>query len=875
MHLESSENFVMSESFVAKETLPISLEEEMKQSYLDYAMSVIVGRALPDIRDGMKPVHRRVLYAMHELHNDWNKPFKKSARVVGDVIGKYHPHGETAVYDTIVRLAQDFSMRYQLIDGQGNFGSIDGDGAAAMRYTEIRMHKITHEILADIDKETVDFVPNYDNVEKEPVVFPSKLPVLLVNGSSGIAVGMATNIPPHNLSEVIEACLAVLANETISLEELLQIIPAPDFPTGGIIYGVAGVREGYKTGRGRIIVRGKVHIEKLSKGVDREAIVIDELPYQVNKAKLVERIGVLVREKSIEGISELRDESDKAGIRVVIELKKNQNAQVLLNQLYKMTPLQDTFGMNMIALVDGYPKQLTLKDFILEFLKHRREVVYRRTVFELNKARSRAHILEGLAIALANLDEIVQLIKTSPTPPKAKEALLAKTWHSKVVEAMLERVDVALLSLPEESTRLKEEGYYLSETQAQAILDMRLQRLTGLEQEKVISEYREVLELMLDLMDTLSKPERITEVVRDELKAIKTQFGDARRSEIDATGGGEIEVEDLIPSQELIVTLSHGGYIKSQPVADYQAQNRGGRGRLATATKEEDFIKTLFVANSHDYLLCFTSLGKCYWIKVYKLPTGGRASRGRPVNNVLDLAENETVSTILPVRTFTENEYVLMATKLGIVKKTSIMEFSKPRSLGIIAISLAEQDSLIGVVKTSGNHEVMLFSDQGKAVRFAETDVRPTGRTAQGVKGMTLSTGAKVVSLLAVLDKEQQTAMILAATEKGYGKRTPVSSYRKSRRGSQGVIAIDTGERNGKLAAAALVEPSDSVMLITSGGVLIRFQVSQIRETGRAAQGVRLINLDHSEILVSMEKVAEAKSVEEVNLSSEETTVVH
>ncbi|MFH4416315.1 MAG: DNA gyrase subunit A [Neisseriaceae bacterium] len=865
----------MSESFVAKETLPISLEEEMKQSYLDYAMSVIVGRALPDIRDGMKPVHRRVLYAMHELHNDWNKPFKKSARVVGDVIGKYHPHGETAVYDTIVRLAQDFSMRYQLIDGQGNFGSIDGDGAAAMRYTEIRMHKITHEILADIDKETVDFVPNYDNVEKEPVVFPSKLPVLLVNGSSGIAVGMATNIPPHNLSEVIEACLAVLANETISLEELLQIIPAPDFPTGGIIYGVAGVREGYKTGRGRIIVRGKVHIEKLSKGVDREAIVIDELPYQVNKAKLVERIGVLVREKSIEGISELRDESDKAGIRVVIELKKNQNAQVLLNQLYKMTPLQDTFGMNMIALVDGYPKQLTLKDFILEFLKHRREVVYRRTVFELNKARSRAHILEGLAIALANLDEIVQLIKTSPTPPKAKEALLAKTWHSKVVEAMLERVDVALLSLPEESTRLKEEGYYLSETQAQAILDMRLQRLTGLEQEKVISEYREVLELMLDLMDTLSKPERITEVVRDELKAIKTQFGDARRSEIDATGGGEIEVEDLIPSQELIVTLSHGGYIKSQPVADYQAQNRGGRGRLATATKEEDFIKTLFVANSHDYLLCFTSLGKCYWIKVYKLPTGGRASRGRPVNNVLDLAENETVSTILPVRTFTENEYVLMATKLGIVKKTSIMEFSKPRSLGIIAISLAEQDSLIGVVKTSGNHEVMLFSDQGKAVRFAETDVRPTGRTAQGVKGMTLSTGAKVVSLLAVLDKEQQTAMILAATEKGYGKRTPVSSYRKSRRGSQGVIAIDTGERNGKLAAAALVEPSDSVMLITSGGVLIRFQVSQIRETGRAAQGVRLINLDHSEILVSMEKVAEAKSVEEVNLSSEETTVVH
>ncbi|MCV2502666.1 MAG: DNA gyrase subunit A [Neisseriaceae bacterium] len=858
----------MSEPFVAKETFPVSLEEEMKQSYLDYAMSVIVGRALPDVRDGMKPVHRRVLFAMHELSNYWNRPFKKSARVVGDVIGKYHPHGDTAVYDTIVRMAQDFTMRYQLVDGQGNFGSIDGDGAAAMRYTEIRMHKIAQEILADLDKETVDFIPNYDNNEKEPVVLPSKIPVLLVNGSSGIAVGMATNIPPHNISEVINGCLAVLDNEDISVDELIDIIPAPDFPTGATIYGISGVREGYRTGRGRVVIRGKAHIEPLHKAGDREAIVIDEIPYQVNKAKLVEKIGVLVREKSIEGVSDLRDESDKSGIRIVVELKRNENAEVILNQLYKLTQLQDTFGINMIALVDGHPKQLNLKDFIVEFLKHRREVVYRRTVFELKKTRNRGHVLEGLAVALANVDEIIQLIKSSATPPEAKSALLAKPWRSSLVESMLERVD-ANLSRPEEIGEdfgLKSDGYHLSEVQAQAILDMRLQRLTGLEQDKIISEYKEVVEIILDLIDILSKRERITEIIRDELNQIKTDFGDARKTEIDPIGG-DIDDEDLIPPQEMIVTLSHTGYIKAQPVEDYQSQNRGGRGKQATVTKEEDFIKTLFVANTHDYLLCFTSLGKCYWIKVYKLPIGSRASRGRPVTNVLNLSENETISAILAVKEFTGDEYVFMCTSLGTVKKTSLMDFSNPRSSGIIAISLSEEDSLVGVAKTSGRHEVMLFSNQGKAVRFDEADVRAVGRTAHGVRGMKLPDDARVISLLAAHPETDKEAMVLTATQNGYGKRTSVDSYRKRYRGKQGVIAIDTGERIGMLVAASLVEETDDVMLITSGGVLIRTHVNQIRETGRAAQGVRLINLDKDETLVCMEKVAETKeeATEELN----------
>ena len=850
----------MSENFIAKETIAVSLEEEMKQSYLDYAMSVVVSRALPDARDGMKPVHRRVLYAMYELHNDWNKPFKKSARVVGDVIGKYHPHGESAVYDTIVRLAQDFSMRYPLINGQGNFGSIDGDSAAAMRYTEIRLQKITAEILSDLDKQTVDFAPNYDNNEQEPIVLPSKVPVLLINGSSGIAVGMATNIPPHNLGEVIDASLALLDNENLSVQDLMEFVLAPDFPTGGIIYGLEEVKAGYLTGRGRVVMRGKVHTEILKhRGAEREAIIIDELPYQVNKAKLVEKIGILVREKSLEGIADLRDESDKSGIRVVIELKRHENAEVIINQLYKLTPLQDSFGMNMIALVDGYPKQLNLKDFISEFLKHRREVIYRRTLYDLRKAKARGHILEGLAVALANVDEMIALIKASPTPPEAKVNLLARPWHSEFVKQMLASAGAPVLEegvpLP-----LQEDGYHLSEIQAQAILDMRLQRLTGLEQDKIIKEYEEVCALIADLLDILGKHGRITEIIREELKEIRNQFADSRRTEID-TIGGSIDDEDLIPTQEMVVTLSHQGYIKAQPVQHYQVQRRGGRGRLATTTKEEDFIKTLFAANSHDYLLCFTTLGKCYWIKVYKLPMGSRTSRGRPVNNVLKLSEGEAISAILPIDKFADNEYVFMCTALGIVKKTPLMNFSKPKANGIIAVNLRESDRLVGAVKTGGNDEIMLFSDQGKAVRFAESDVRPMGRGATGVRGMRLPEGGKVVSLL-VNRANDQEGMILAVTKHGYGKRTKIENYRKSHRGSQGVIAIDTGIRNGQLVAAARVQEMDDVMLITSGGVLIRTQVAQIRRTDRAARGVKLINLDQGEDLVSIERIAETKETE-------------
>ena len=850
----------MSENFITKETIAVSLEEEMKQSYLDYAMSVVVSRALPDARDGMKPVHRRVLYAMYELHNDWNKPFKKSARVVGDVIGKYHPHGESAVYDTIVRLAQDFSMRYPLINGQGNFGSIDGDSAAAMRYTEIRLQKITAEILSDLDKQTVDFAPNYDNNEQEPIVLPSKVPVLLINGSSGIAVGMATNIPPHNLGEVIDASLALLDNENLSVQDLMEFVLAPDFPTGGIIYGLEEVKAGYLTGRGRVVMRGKVHTEILKhRGAEREAIIIDELPYQVNKAKLVEKIGILVREKSLEGIADLRDESDKSGIRVVIELKRHENAEVIINQLYKLTPLQDSFGMNMIALVDGYPKQLNLKDFISEFLKHRREVIYRRTLYDLRKAKARGHILEGLAVALANVDEMIALIKASPTPPEAKANLLARPWHSEFVKQMLASAGAPVLEegvpLP-----LQEDGYHLSEIQAQAILDMRLQRLTGLEQDKIIKEYEEVCALIADLLDILGKHGRITEIIREELKEIRNQFADSRRTEID-TIGGSIDDEDLIPTQEMVVTLSHQGYIKAQPVQHYQVQRRGGRGRLATTTKEEDFIKTLFAANSHDYLLCFTTLGKCYWIKVYKLPMGSRTSRGRPVNNVLKLSEGEAISAILPIDKFADNEYVFMCTALGIVKKTPLMNFSKPKANGIIAVNLRESDRLVGAVKTGGNDEIMLFSDQGKAVRFAESDVRPMGRGATGVRGMRLPEGGKVVSLL-VNRANDQEGMILAATKHGYGKRTEIENYRKSHRGSQGVIAIDTGIRNGQLVAAARVQEMDDVMLITSGGVLIRTQVAQIRRTDRAARGVKLINLDQGEDLVSIERIAETKETE-------------
>lgn len=857
----------MTDHLFAKETIPVSLEEEMRRSYLDYAMSVIVGRALPDVRDGLKPVHRRVLFAMHELSNDWNRPYKKSARVVGDVIGKYHPHGDIAVYDTIVRMAQDFSLRYPLVDGQGNFGSIDGDNAAAMRYTEIRMAKIAHELLADIEKETVDFGPNYDGSEHEPLVLPAKIPNLLINGSSGIAVGMATNIPPHNLNEVVDALLALLANSDMTIDELIDIIPAPDFPTAGIIYGLAGVREGYRSGRGRVVIRARTHVEDIGRG-DRQALIIDELPYQVNKANLLIKIGELVREKAIDGISDLRDESDKSGMRVVIELKRGEVPDVVLNNLYKQTQLQDSFGMNMVALVDGQPRLLNLKQILEEFLRHRREVVTRRTIFELRKARERGHVLEGLAVALSNVDEIIALIKAAPTPPVAKAELMARQWRSPLVEEMLARVELDKARpdglLPEFG--LQANGYRLSETQAQAILELRLQRLTGLEQDKIVAEYRDVMDTIMDLLDILARPERVSQIIADELNQIKTQFGDTRRSEIEPFGG-DINLEDLITPQDMVVTLSHTGYMKTQPVTDYQAQRRGGRGKQAAATKDEDFIENLFVANTHDFLLCFSSAGRMYWLKVYELPQGSRQSRGKPIVNLLPLVEGEKINAILPVKGFSDTEYVFMATARGTVKKTPLSAFSNRRSAGIIAVDLDEGDYLIGAAVTSGNSEVMLFSDAGKAVRFDEADVRPMGRNARGVRGMELGDTQQVIGMLV---SNEETSQVLTATANGYGKRTPIGDYRKSRRGTQGVIAIDTGERNGALVAVALVADSDELMLMTTGGVLIRTRVSEVRETGRAAQGVRLINLDAGEQLVSLEKIAESDEPDDTDETAPE-----
>jgi len=842
----------------AKETLPISLEEEMRRSYLDYAMSVIVGRALPDVRDGLKPVHRRVLFAMHELSNDWNRPYKKSARIVGDVIGKYHPHGDTAVYDTIVRMAQDFSLRYMLIDGQGNFGSVDGDNAAAMRYTEIRMSRIAHELLIDLDKETVDFGPNYDDSEKEPLILPAKIPNLLINGSSGIAVGMATNIPPHNLNEVIEACLALLKNPDISIDELIEYIPAPDFPTAGIIYGVSGVRDGYRTGRGRVVMRARTHFEDMEKG-SRQCIVVDELPYQVNKANLLIRIGELVRDKKIEGISDLRDESDKSGMRVVIELKRGEVPEVILNNLYKETQMQDTFGMNMVALLDGQPRLLNLKQILDAFLRHRREVVTRRTVFELKKARERGHLLEGLAVALSNVDEIIALIKAAPTPSVAKEAIMAKIWRSQLVEEMLSRAMADANALrPDglgEEFGLKAQGYRLSDAQAQAILELRLQRLTGLEQEKIVEEYKEVIEKIIDYLNTLANPERITSIITEELDAIKEQFGDKRRSEI-IVDTQDLSMEDLITPADVVVTLSHSGYIKSQLLDEYRAQKRGGRGKLATSTKEDDFIDKLFIANTHDYILCFSSLGRVYWIKVYEVPQGGRLSRGKPIINLVQLEEGEKINAILPVKAFDKTRYIFMATSFGTVKKTPLSEFSRPRNNGIIAIGLDEGDYLIGVELTEGKHDVMLFSDNGKAMRFSENDVRPVGRTARGVRGMKLGAGQKVISLL-VAENEELT--VLTATENGYGKRTPISEYTRHNRGTQGMIAIKTSERNGKVVTAKLVKPDDEIMLITSGGVLIRTRVNEVREMSRATQGVTLINLDTGEKLAGLERVVESE----------------
>jgi DNA gyrase subunit A len=841
----------------AKETHPVSLEEEMRKSYLDYAMSVIVGRALPDVRDGLKPVHRRVLFAMHELSNDWNKAYKKSARIVGDVIGKYHPHGDTAVYDTIVRMAQDFSLRYPLVDGQGNFGSVDGDNAAAMRYTEIRMAKIAHELLADLDKETVDFGPNYDGSEHEPLVFPSRFPNLLVNGSSGIAVGMATNIPPHNMGEVVDACLALLNNSDLDVEQLIEYVPAPDFPTAGIIYGLAGVKEGYRTGRGRVIMRARTHFEDIGKG-ERQAIIIDELPYQVNKANLLIKIGELVREKRLEGISEIRDESDKSGMRAVIELKRGENAEVILNKLYKDTQLQDSFGINMVAIIDGQPKLLNLKQVIDAFLRHRREVVTRRTIFELRKARERGHILEGLAVALSNVDEIIALIKAAATPADAKRELIARGWRSSLVEDMLSRVSEA--SRPD--GLLPEFGlvgsgdtvsYHLSDAQAQAILELRLQRLTGLEQDKIVGEYREVMDRITDLLDILAKPGRVTQIIHDELVAVKSQFGDKRRSEI-VTHTQDMSMEDLIAPQDVAVTLSHSGYMKSQPLDEYKAQKRGGRGKQATATKEDDFIDNLFIANTHNYILCFSNRGRVYWLKVYEVPLGSRISRGKPIVNLLPLENGEKINAVLPVSEFVEDKYVFFATTNGTVKKTSLIEFSRPMKRGIIAINLDDDDRLIGVALTDGKHDVMLFSNSGKAVRFDEDDVRPTGRASRGVRGMKLAAGQQVISLL-VAENEQQS--VLTATENGYGKRSPITEYTRHGRGTQGMIAIKTSERNGKVVAATLVEPDDEIMLIGTSGVLIRTRVNEIREMGRTAQGVTLMNVEEGEKLAGLSRIAE------------------
>ena len=846
----------------AKETLPVSLEQEMRKSYLEYAMSVIVGRALPDARDGLKPVHRRVLFAMHELSNDWNKAYKKSARIVGDVIGKYHPHGDTAVYDTIVRMAQDFSLRYMLVDGQGNFGSVDGDNAAAMRYTEIRMAKIAHQLLEDLDKETVDFGPNYDGSEQEPLVLPARFPNLLVNGSSGIAVGMATNIPPHNMGEVVDACLALLKNPEMDIEELIELVPAPDFPTAGIIYGTAGVKEGYRTGRGRVIMRGRTHFEDIGKG-ERQAIIIDELPYQVNKANLLIKVGELVREKKIEGISEIRDESDKSGMRAVIELKRGEVPEVILNHLYKQTQLQDSFGMNMVALLDGQPKLLNLKQFIDAFLRHRREVVTRRTIFDLRKARDRGHILEGLAVALSNVDEIIALIKAAAAPADAKRELMARSWRSSLVEDMLSRVSGA--SRPENllpEFGLTGEGsqraYKLSDAQAQAILELRLQRLTGLEQDKIVGEYREVMDKIADLLDILARPERITQIISDELVAIKAQYGDKRRSEI-VTHTQDMSMEDLIAPEDVVVTLSHGGYMKAQSLDEYRAQKRGGRGKQAASTKEDDFVDNLFIANTHDYILCFSSRGQVYWIKVYDVPQGSRTSRGKPIINLLPLAEGEKINAILPVKEFSEDHFIFFATSDGTVKKTPLSDFSNPRKAGIIAINLDEGDYLIGVALTDGKHDVMLFSDEGRAVRFDEDDVRATGRASRGVRGMNLAKGGNVIALLVA---EDETQTVLTATENGYGKRTPIAEYTRHGRGTQGMIAIQTSERNGKVVAATLVTTEDEIMMIATNGVMIRTRVSEIREMGRTTQGVTLINLDDGDKLAGLSRIAESEENE-------------
>ena len=835
---------------IAREILPVNLEDEMRKSYLDYAMSVIVGRALPDVRDGLKPVHRRVLFAMRELGNDWNKPYKKSARVVGDVIGKYHPHGDSAVYDAAVRMAQPFSMRYMLIDGQGNFGSVDGDMPAAMRYTEVRMSRLAHELLADIEKETVDFTPNYDESEHEPAVLPARIPNLLINGASGIAVGMATNIPPHNITEVINALLALLEDPDISLAQLMQHVPGPDFPTAGIINGAAEIVSAYKGGRGRLSLRGRTHFEDVGKG-DRQAIIITELPYQVNKARLIERIADLVREKLLEGIASdgLRDESDKDGMRIVIELKRGEVAEVVLNNLYAQTPLETVFGINMVALVDGQPRLLGLKDMLEAFLRHRREVVTRRTVFDLRKARERAHVLEGLAVALANIDEIIALIKAAPATPEARAALMAKSWPAGGVPQMLSRVGV-VSSRPDGLSSeygLNGEVYRLTETQASAILEMRLNRLTGLEQDKILKEYGELLTVIADLWDILARPERLTEVVRNELIEMREQYGDARRTEI-SLDHLNLSTEDLIEPQDVVVTLSHSGYAKSQPVSDYQAQRRGGRGRSATATKDEDFIEKLFVAHTHDTLLCFSNRGQVYWLRVFELPQAGRASRGKPMVNLLPLAEGEKITAVLPIKQYDDTHFVFMATRSGTVKKTPLSAFSRPRQSGIIAVDLRDDDQLVGVALTDGQREIMLFTSGGKAIRFNEEEVRAMGRDSTGVRGVKLADDQFVISLIVVSE-----GLILVASSNGYGKLTPLADFPPHGRGGQGVIALQTTDRNGDVVGALQVDTAQELMLISSNGTLVRTPVADVSIQGRNTQGVRLIRLDEGDRLTGVE----------------------
>ncbi|UCO99949.1 DNA gyrase subunit A [Metapseudomonas lalkuanensis] len=888
---------------LAKEILPVNIEDELKQSYLDYAMSVIVGRALPDARDGLKPVHRRVLYAMSELGNDWNKPYKKSARVVGDVIGKYHPHGDTAVYDTIVRMAQPFSLRYMLVDGQGNFGSVDGDNAAAMRYTEVRMAKLAHELLADLDKETVDWVPNYDGTEQIPAVMPTKIPNLLVNGSSGIAVGMATNIPPHNLGEVIDGCLALMDNAELTVDELMQYIPGPDFPTAGIINGRAGIIEAYRTGRGRIYIRARAEIEDMEKGGGRQQIIVTELPYQLNKARLIEKIAELVKEKKIEGITELRDESDKDGMRVVIELRRGEVGEVVLNNLYSQTQMQSVFGINVVALVDGQPRTLNLKDMLEVFIRHRREVVTRRTVYELRKARERGHILEGQAVALSNIDPVIELIKTSPTPAEAKERLIATAWESSAVEAMVERAG-ADSCRPEDldpQYGLRDGKYYLSPEQAQAILELRLHRLTGLEHEKLLAEYQEILTLIGELIRILTSPERLMEVIREELEKVKAEFGDARRTEIVASQV-DLTIADLITEEERVVTISHGGYAKSQPLAAYQAQRRGGKGKSATGVKDEDYIEHLLVANSHATLLLFSSKGKVYWLRTFEIPEASRTARGRPLVNLLPLDEGERITAMLQIdlealqqsagadEDLEENEgvviegevieaetgddegadlddeqdeptgaYIFMATAFGTVKKTPLVQFSKPRTAGLIALKLEEGDTLIAAAITDGAKEVMLFSDGGKVIRFKEKHVRTMGRTARGVRGMRLPEGQSLISMLI----PEAGAQILSASERGYGKRTPLEDYPRRGRGGQGVIAMVTNERNGKLVGAVQVQDGEEIMLISDQGTLVRTRVDEVSSSSRNTQGVTLIKLAKDETLVGLERVQEPSGGDE------------